>query len=131
MISFVFTFLPTAAVLAFVVYMLISRRKYPDRKGGGPFFFDGDNLVLNTGLPYPVPLAEIDRVELKYSPWELEHRMSYGLTVKVFRQSGKTKTVLYKGYGTAKLPYPADMAAALQARGVRRDLLDGCANKKR
>lgn len=113
-----------AAVLAFTVYMLIQRSKYPDRKGGGAFFFDGDNLVLNTGLPYLVPLAEIERVELKYSSWELEHRMSYGLTVKVFWQSGKTKTVLYRGYGTAKLPYPADMAAALQARGVVCQLID-------
>lgn len=125
MITFVFTFLPMAAVLAFTAYMLIQRSKYPDRKGGGPFFFDGDNLVLNTGLPYPVPLAEIERVELKYSTWELEHKLSYGLTVKVFRRNGKTKTVLYKGYGTAKLAYPVDMAAALQARGVRCDLIGG------
>ena len=51
--------------------------------------------------------------------------MSYGLTVKVYRKNGKTKTVFYKGYGTAKLAYPADMAAALQARGVRCELIGG------
>ncbi len=125
MYSFILTFLPMTAVLAFTAYMFIKRSKYPDRKGGGAFFFDEDNLVLNTGLPYPGPLADIDHVDLKYSRWELEHKMSYGLTVKVYRKNGKTKTVFYKGYGTAKLAYPADMAAALQARGVRCELIGG------
>lgn len=46
MYSFILTFLPMTAVLAFTAYMFIKRSKYPDRKGGGAFFFDEDNLVL-------------------------------------------------------------------------------------
>lgn len=122
MISYVIMFLPMAAVLAFCVYMLASRFKYKNRKGGGPFFFENDCLVLNTGLPYPIPLGEINFVRLVYSNWQLEHQLSYGLTVQVFWPDGRKKNVLYKGYGTATLAYPADMAAALEAHGVRCEL---------
>lgn len=119
-----FWFLSMGAVLAFAGYMLLSRRKYKNRGGAGAFFFENDCLVLNTGLPYAIPLAEIDYVALKYSSWELENKLSYSLTVQAYRRNGKRKTVFYKGYGTAKLAYPADMAAALEAHGVRCEMID-------
>ena len=74
--------------------------------------------MLNCGLPASIPLAEIDWVELRYSPWEVEHRLSYGLFVKVVRKNGSARRVYYKGYQTSKLPLPADMEAALRERGV-------------
>lgn len=114
---------PMLLVLGFSVYMLVSRTKYKNRKGGGAFFFENDSLVLNTGLPYPIPYSDIDYVQLKYNSWELEHKMSYNLTVRVFRKNGKKKTVFYKGYGTAKLAYPVDMAAALEAHGIRCEMI--------
>ena len=79
---------------------------------------EGDCLVLNTGIPYPIPFGEIDRVELSYSPWELENRMSYNLGVTVFRKNGKKKWVYYKGYKTAKLATPQDMEAAMREHGI-------------
>ena len=94
-----------------------------------PFMLD-DSLVLNTGLPYEVPFREIDYVELQYNSWELEHQLSYGLWVKVVRRDGRTKRVFYKGYGTAKLAYPADMKAALEDWGIRCIMAD-CNKKKR
>lgn len=106
-------------VLAFVVYMLYSRSRYKNRRGAGAFFFENDSLVLNTGLPYAIPLQEIDCVELHFNSWELENRWSYSLWVKVLRRDGKTKRVFYKGYRTAKLALPSDMEAALREKGVR------------
>lgn len=106
-------------VFAFVVYMFYARSKYKNKTNAGAFFFEDGKLVLNTGLPYAVPFGEIDRVELRYNPWELEHRLSYSLRVKVVRTSGQAKTVFYKGFKTAKLATPADMKAALEANGIR------------
>jgi len=106
-------------VIFFAVYMLYSRSKYKNRAGAGAFFFENDQLVLNTGLPYPIPFDEIECVELHYSPWELEHKLSYEMSIKVIKTDGKTKRVFYKGYRTAKLATPADMKAALEAKGIR------------
>lgn len=117
-------------VVILVVHMLRSRGRYKNRKGAGAFFFENDSLVLNTGLPYEVPFREIDYVELQYNSWELEHQLSYGLWVKVVRRDGRTKRVFYKGYGTAKLAYPADMKAALEDWGIRCIMAD-CNKKKR
>jgi len=108
--------LPMAAAILYVFYL---RTKYQNRKGAGAFFFENGNLVLNTGLPYPVPFEEIDYVELQYNPKALEQRWSFELWVKVVRKNGKTKRVFYKGYRTAKLATPADMRAALEAHGIR------------
>ena len=58
-------------------------------------------------------------MELSYSPWELENRLSYSLGVKAVRKDGKKKRVYYKGYKTAKLATPYDMEAALKERGIR------------
>lgn len=126
---YIISYIPFVLVLGFVVYLLYSRSKFKNRKGGGAFFFENDCLVLNTGLPYAIPYGDIDYVQLKYSSWELEHQMSYGLTVRVFKKNGKRKTVFYKGYGTAKLAYPADMAAALEANGIRCEMFDGYKSK--
>lgn len=115
-------------ILAFGTYVIYSRSKYKNKSNAGAFFFENDNLVLNTGLPYPIPFGEIERVELHYNSWELEHQLSYNLRVKVFRKNGKTKWVVYKGYRTAKLALPSDMEAALQEKGIRCIMVDS--NKK-
>lgn len=116
MLIFYAAMLPVAA---FLVYMLYSRSKYKNRAGAGAFFFENDSLVLNTGIPYPIPFNDIECVELHYSPWEIEHKLSYGLSIKVIKKTGKAKWVFYKGYRTAKLATPADMKAALEERGIR------------
>ena len=107
-----------------VIYYLIHRRTHKDAPIGGAFFFDMDNLVLNTGIPYAIPFDDIDFVELQYNSWELEHKLSYGLWVKVTRKNGKTKRVWYKGYRTAELALPSDMKDALEAKGLRVVMVD-------
>jgi len=106
-------------VIVFAAYILYSRSKYKNKAGAGAFFFEDGRLVLNTGIPCPIPFDEIERVELHYSPWELEHKLSYEMSVRVVRTNGKTKRVFYKGYRTAKLATPADMKAALEKNGIR------------
>lgn len=106
-------------VLIFVWYMAASRLKYKNRANAGAFFFEEDSLVLNTGIPYPIAIDDIEYVELNYSTWELEHKWSYTLFIKVVKKNGKTKRVFYKGYRTAKLALPSDMVAALEEKGIR------------
>ena len=101
------------------IYYVLHRRTHKDAPIGGAFFFDKESLVLNTGIPYAIPFDAIDFVELRYSVWELEHRLSYGLWIKVVRKSGKAKRVWYKGYRTAPLALPSDMRDALEAKGLR------------
>ncbi|MEY8260877.1 hypothetical protein AALA80_11050 [Oscillospiraceae bacterium 50-60] len=105
-------------LIGFVIAVFVIRGRYKNRSGAGAFFFENDCLVLNTGLPYPIPFDQIERVELNYSSWELEHRMSYNLSVRVVRKDGGKKRVFYKGYKTAKLALPSDMEAALRERGI-------------
>ena len=106
-------------VMAFVVYMFYARSKDKNKANAGAFFFEEGKLVLNSGLPNPIPFDEIDRVELHYNPWELTHQMSFNLRIRVVKTTGKTKTVFYKGYKTAKLATPSDMKAALEERGIQ------------
>lgn len=115
-VMYVIVMLP---VLAFVGYMFYTRSKYQNRKNAGAFFFEEGKLVLNSGLPYAVPYEDVECVELHYNSWELEHMLSYNLRVKLIQKSGKTRTVFYKGYKTAKLATPADMKAALEEKGIR------------
>ena len=110
------------------IYYVLVGRTHKDAPIGGAFFFDMDNLVLNTGIPYAIPFDDIDFVELQYNSWELEHKLSYGLWVKVVRTNGKTKRVWYKGYRTAELALPSDMRDALEAKGLR--VVMGDSNKK-
>lgn len=116
---------PLLIPVAFGIAIIVIRRKYKNRANAGAFFFENGSLVLNTGIPYPIPFDEIERVELHFSSWELEHQWSYGLTVKVIRKNGKTKRVFYKGYRTAKLALPSDMEAALQEQGICCVMVDG------
>ena len=51
-------------VIAILVIFAMARRKYKNRGGAGAFFFENGCLVLNTGLPYPIPLEDIRLVEL-------------------------------------------------------------------
>lgn len=118
----VFVFGPVLVILG---VFIAKRSKYKNRKGAGAFFFENGCLVLNTGIPYPIPLGEIDYVELDYNAWELERQLSYGLWVKVVRRDGRAKRVFYKGYKTAKLATPLDMEAALVEQGVRCVRKDG------
>lgn len=113
----------TIRILAFpviaIAVVVFMRSKYKNRANAGAFFFENDSLVLNTGIPCPIPFGEIECVELHYNPWELEHQLSYGLWIKVVKKDGKTKRVFYKGYRTAKLALPSDMEAALRQQGIR------------
>lgn len=118
-IFFFLSYLPMLLVLLFVFYIFYSRTKYKNRAGAGAFFFENNCLVLNTGIPYPVPFDDIDYVELRYNSWEIEHKLSYGLFIKVYKKNGKTKFCLYKGYRTAKLALPSDMIKALEENGIR------------
>ena len=116
--DYVITFLPMALVIAVVIGVFVKRSQYQNRSNAGAFFFENGSLVLNTGIPYPIPFEDIDYVELSYSPWELENRLSYSLGVTVFRKNGKKKWVYYKGYKTAKLATPQDMEAAMREHGI-------------
>lgn len=110
--------------IVFIIVVVVMRGKYKNISNTGAFFFEDRNLVLNTGIPYPLPFDEIDCVELCYRSWELEHKYSYGLTVKVMKKDGGKKQVFYKGYRAAKLALPSDMQAALQEKGIRCVLID-------
>ncbi len=122
--DYVITFLPMALVIAVVIGVFVKRSQYQNRSKAGAFFFENGSLVLNTGLPYPIPFEEIDCVELHYSARELNSKLSYGLGVKVIRKNGRKKWVYYKGYRTAKLATPFDMEAALKERGIRCVMID-------
>ena len=107
------------ALLAGVVALFVVKRgKYKNKSNAGAFFFENGSLVLNTAIPTPIPFENIDRVELSYSSWELENRLSYSLGVKVLKRDGKKKWVYYKGYKTAKLATPQDMEAAMREHGI-------------
>ena len=107
------------ALLAGVVALFVVKRgKYKNKSNAGAFFFENGCLVLNTGIPCAIPFENIDRVELSYSSWELENRLSYSLGVKVLKRDGKKKWVYYKGYKTAKLATPQDMEAAMREHGI-------------
>ncbi len=114
-ISTVVVFVPLIIILAAFGY---SRGRYKNISNAGAFFFEDGCLVLNTGAPYAIPIEKIDHVELRYSAGELESRLSYNMTVKVVRRDGSAKSCFYKGYRTAKLALPADMAAAVEAHGL-------------
>ena len=77
-------------------------------------------LIRSTGWNY---------ITIRYNPGELEHPLSYSLSVKVFQKNGKSKLVFYKGYRTAKLALPSDMEAALKEKGLHCIMVDS--NKKR
>lgn len=116
---YVLLYIPYIIILGVILYFFVYKRsKFKNRSGAGAFFFENDCLVLNTGVPYPIPFEEIERVELHYSQWELDHQLSYSLWVWVIKKSGKTKRVYYKGYRTAKLFLPSDMKTALEEKGL-------------
>lgn len=109
--------------IPYIIYYFIHRRTHKNAPIGGAFFFDMDALVLNTGIPYAIPFDDIDHVELRYDPWELERQLSYSLWVKVVRKDGKTKRVFYKGSCAGELP--TGMRDALEAKGLRVVMDDG------
>ena len=125
MVTFFLCFFYFAVLCVILYFFVYKRSKFKNRSGAGAFFFENNCLVLNTGVPYPIPLDEIERVELHYSQQQLDRQWSYGLWVWVVRKNGKTKKVYYKGYRTAKLPLPADMKAALEENGLRVVMVDG------
>ena len=88
----------------FALYYILHRFTHKNAPISGPFFFDMDCLVLNTGIPYSIPFSDIDHVELEYRAGELETRITYSLLIRVVRKSGQTKQVWYKGSRTGKLP---------------------------
>ena len=123
-LDYISTFITLVPVVVILVLFVVKRSKYKNRSNAGAFFFENGSLVLNTGIPYPIPFEEIDCVELHYSARELNSKLSYGLGVKVIRKNGRKKWVYYKGYRTAKLATPFDMEAALKERGIRCVMID-------
>ena len=123
-LDYISTFITLVPVVVILVLFVVKRSKYKNRSNAGAFFFENGSLVLNTGIPYPIPFEEIDCVELHYSARELNSKLSYGLGVKVIRKNGRKKWVYYKGYRTAKLATPFDMEAALRERGIRCVMID-------
>ena len=87
--DYISTFIVLVPVIVIVVLFVVKRGKYKNKSNAGAFFFENGCLVLNTGIPYPIPFEDIDQVELSYSPWELENRLSYSLGVKVLKRDGK------------------------------------------
>lgn len=119
-------YVPYIVILGVILYFFVYKRsKFKNRSWSGAFFFENDCLVLNTGVPYAIPFAEIERVELHYNQRELDRSWSYGLWVWVIKKDGKTKKVYYKGYRTAKLALPSDMKTALEEKGLRVEMVDG------
>lgn len=84
-------YIPMLFLFIFVGYMIYKRSQYRNKANAGAFFFEDNNLVLNTGIPYAVAFDQIDRVELHYNSWELEHQLSYSLSVKVFQKKREVK----------------------------------------
>ena len=100
----------------FALYYVLHRFPHKNAPISGPFFFEMDCLVLNTGVPYSIPFSDIDHVELEYSAGELQTRTTYNLSIRVIRKNGQTKKVWYKGSCTGELP--ADYQAALEEKGL-------------
>ncbi len=118
-LNYIIIFVQLALLVGVVALFVVKRSRYQNKSNAGAFFFENGSLVLNTGIPTPIPFGNIDHVELSYSPWELKNRLSYSLGITVFKKDGKKKWVFYKGYKTAKLATPFDMEAALKEHGVR------------
>ncbi len=115
----ILVYLPPFLIL---VYFLWKRSKYKNRKNAGAFFYENDCLVLNTGIPYPIPIDNIDYVKFKYNPFEVEYKLSYSLFIQVFQKNGKKKTVYYKGFKTAKLRTPDDMIKSLEEKKIHYEI---------
>lgn len=107
-------------VAAWGIFILSSRSRYKNRKNAGIIFFENDSLVLNTGLPYPILLNDIECVELSYRQWEQQHLLHYPVKIKVIQKSGKSKSLAYecRKYGKPG-NNPSDMKTALEEKGVR------------
>lgn len=117
----IYVFAPIAIILIIIV---AKRCQFKNRSDGGAFFFEDNYLVLNTGIPCAMTFHEIECVELHYSSWELEHKWSYNLYIKVIKKNGEKKRAFYKGYRTAKFALPSDMEAALKEKGIRCIMFD-------
>ncbi len=111
-------------VVIILAVVIAARSKYKNKSNAGAFFFENNCLVLNTGIPYSIPFQQIECVELHYNSWELEHKLSYGLWVRVIKKDGTAKKVFYKGYRTARLALPCDMKSALEENGLRVIMVD-------
>ena len=61
--DYIITFLPMALIIAVVIGVFAKRSQYQNRSNAGAFFFENGSLVLNTGLPYPIPF-EIGRAHV-------------------------------------------------------------------
>lgn len=55
--DYISTFLPLAVIVAVAALVIVRRRKYRNKSNAGAFFFENDSLVLNTGIPHPIPLT--------------------------------------------------------------------------
>lgn len=111
-------------IIIVIIAIFIIRSEYKNKPGAGAFFFEDDKLVLNAGIPCYIPLAQIEWVELYYSSWEIEHKLSYGVIIKVIKKDGKSDFAFNKSDKTDKLALPSDMVAALQEKGIHGIMID-------
>lgn len=111
-------------IIIVIIIIFATRSKYKYKPDAGAFFFEDDKLVLNAGMPCYISLDQIEWVELYYSSWEVEHKPSYGLIIKVIKKDGKSDFVFYKSDKTEKLALPSDMVTALQEKGIYGIMID-------
>lgn len=118
-IQIVLMFLPFLCMMALFAYFTKERGKYKNIEKGGPFFFENGCFVLNSTLPCPIPLSEVEVVELKYNVWKLENSYRYRLWCTVRKKDGKKRRVQYTVYRGSTCGTPQEMAQSLAARGIR------------
>lgn len=112
-----------AIILLFMIVLFapifISRSKYKNKKNGVPFFFENDQLVLNSMIPYPIDFSDIDRVELDYSLENLERISGTYIKIIVFRKNGKKRRVFFQTNRFKPETHPFEMERLLMEQGIR------------
>lgn len=99
--------------------IFISRSKYKNKKNGVPFFFENQQLVLNSMVPYPIDFSDIDHVELDYSPENLERISGTYIKIIVFKKNGKKRRVFFQTKRFDPKTHPFEMERLLTERGIR------------
>lgn len=116
LISFVMVF---GFPIAIIILVVVKRSKYQNKSLAGPFFIEDDRLVINTLIPKPILFSDIDYVELHYNSWELEHKFSYELIMRVIKKDGKIQRAFYKGYKTTSQDPISNMEEVLTDNGLK------------
>lgn len=103
------------------------QRKYNLRKDQDTFYFEDGDLVLNSLVPQYAPVSQIDHVCFTYDIWSIENRKRYSFNVKIVMRDGtQTKDIVYTSFSHGNhVLRPKEIAAALEAQGIRCELPTG------